>query len=197
MGDGVICSNCSRVAAEPSRYCPYCGSLMAVSRGGRAKSLRRRRWKKLATLAIASLVAVGVLAVAFAGWHPREESSPPSTPTAAFAACSFQTPRVRPSGLYWCTSLCSTYVDHVTWVEWGPRIAVGYGIEVTNNGVPNCAQGTKTLHYNFKVELSSPRRVTYCEGKKAITRWLYTKTNVWGGLLPEFRLLLNNRALCA
>ena len=124
-----------------------------------------------------ALVVVGLV---LAGWHLLKGPPVASAGTPSFSVCSWDAPQVRPSHLYWCTSECSTYVDQISWATWGPTEAVGYGVEVTNDGIPNCAQGTRTPHANFRVVLDDPRWVSYCQGSTPVKRWLYTRANLWG-----------------
>jgi hypothetical protein len=92
-----------------------------------------------------------------------------------------------PSSLHWCTSACSSYVDNLTWTSWTPQSANGTGTYMTNDGIPNCSQGTWTAHTGYAVTLSSPATVSYCTGTGESSGLLFTYSNVWDYSLPDFK----------
>lgn len=110
-----------------------------------------------------------------------------ATTTPRVLVCS-GTPTVRPHALHWCTSLCSAYVTAITWTTWDERGATGRGTLMTNDGEPNCAQGTWTAHRGHPVTLGRPRVSTYCDGSRASSALLFTRVSLWGTeSIPVFR----------
>ncbi len=110
-------------------------------------------------------------------------TAPPVVPMAL--VCE-GTPMYEPSSLHWCTSLCSSYVDNISWTSWTPQSASGTGTLMTNSGIPNCSQGTWTAQPGFQVALSNPSTVAYCSGPGSpATGFLFTATNIWNFPLPD------------
>jgi serine/threonine protein kinase len=62
----------------------------------------------------------------------------------------------QPRQIHWCTSLCSSYMTNITWTSWTRSSATGHGTWLTNDGIPDCARGTWTAHYDYPVSLSVP-----------------------------------------
>ena len=89
------------------------------------------------------------------------------------------TPMYKPTTMNWCTSLCSDSIQGVTWSSWTATSASGTGTLITNDGLPNCAQGTLTAHSGYTVTLSSPQTVPYCSNTGQASALLYTSTNLW------------------
>jgi|GEM_PF-4736406 len=120
---------------------------------------------------------------------PPTTTVPPTTtspPLPGVLVCE-GSPMYEPSTLHWCTSACSSYVDNVTWTSWTPQSANGTGTYMTNDGIPNCSQGTWTAHPGFAVTLSSPATVSYCTGTGESSGLLFTYSNVWDYSLPDFK----------
>lgn len=102
------------------------------------------------------------------------------------------TPEYKPTSLYWCVSLCSNYVEHISWTSWTPQEATGVGVLMTNNGIPDCASGTWTPHPGYVVTLDNPAVVDYCGNDGVeLSGLLFTSTNVFdatkAGSLPFFK----------
>jgi hypothetical protein len=56
---------------------------------------------------------------------------------------------------------------------------------MTNNGIPNCAQGTWSAHPNYKVMLDNPAVVEYCGNRGETKALLFTSIDVWGATQPD------------
>jgi len=99
------------------------------------------------------------------------------------------TPVTKPSKMAWCTSMCSPYMTNITWKSWTADGATGVGTLHTNDGVPNCAQGTWTSHPGSPVILGNAVEAPYCsESMQRETALLFTSTNLWGGAtLPQMK----------
>jgi hypothetical protein len=93
-----------------------------------------------------------------AGAETTTASTTPATtppgPIPLFTTCG--PAAYEPSQIYWCTSLCSGYMTNITWTSWTTNSATGYGTWITNDGKPDCQQGTRTAHHNYPVLLSDP-----------------------------------------
>jgi hypothetical protein len=88
--------------------------------------------------------------------------------------------------MHWCTSLCSSYVTGVVWSAWGPSGATGIGTLMTNNGMPDCADGTWTAQPGYAVTLSNPAITNYCSDSGATaSAYLFTYANVWDSQIPD------------
>lgn len=112
---------------------------------------------------------------------------PPTTaapPTPLVLICS-GSPMYEPSTLHWCTSLCSSYVTNISWTTWTANSATGLGTLMTNNGEPNCAQGTVTAHPGYAVTLSNPETVSYCSDSGTASGLLFTASDIWNFPIPE------------
>jgi hypothetical protein len=77
----------------------------------------------------------------------------------------------------------------IVWKTWSVDGATGAGTLMTNDGEPNCAQGTWTKHPNSIVILGNARMAEYCpESGGHATALLFTETNLWGGVsLPAMK----------
>ncbi len=135
--------------------------------------------KALAVLA-AVAVSLGVLAA------PASANPTRATPLPLVLICS-GSPQYKPSLLHWCTSMCSEFMDKIVWRSWTSTSALGVGTLMTNNGKPNCAQGTWTAHHGYRVTLSEPRVVSYCGNTGAVRGLLFTWVSLYGGPLPQSR----------
>ena len=112
---------------------------------------------------------------------------PPTTaapPTPLVLICS-GSPMYEPSTLHWCTSLCSSYVTNISWTTWTASSATGLGTLMTNNGEPNCAQGTVTAQPGYAVTLSNPETVSYCSDSGTASGLLFTASDIWNFPIPE------------
>ena len=112
---------------------------------------------------------------------------PPTTaapPTPLVLICS-GSPMYEPSILHWCTSLCSSYVTNISWTTWTPSSATGMGTLMTNNGEPNCAQGTVTAQPGYAVTLSNPETVSYCSDSGTASGLLFTASDIWNFPIPD------------
>lgn len=116
---------------------------------------------------------------------PATQASQSATPE--LVICS-GTPVYEPTSMGWCSSMCSSYLTNISWSSWGQEQADGVGTWMTNNGIPNCAQGTWTSHPDWAVTLSQPATVSYCDTTGEQTTVLFTETNLWGGTaMPVFK----------
>jgi hypothetical protein len=81
------------------------------------------------------------------------------------------------------------YVQALNWTSWTPTSATALGTLMTNDGVPDCADGTWTAHPGYTVTLGTPKVVTYCTaGSGEASAELFTSVNVWGGgPIPVFQ----------
>jgi hypothetical protein len=77
----------------------------------------------------------------------------------------------------------------IVWRSWTADGATGVGTLMTNDGVPNCAQGTWTKHPGSVVILGKATVRDYCSaGGQRATALLFTSTNLWGGAsLPQLK----------
>jgi hypothetical protein len=97
-------------------------------------------------------------------------------------------PSYEPASLHWCASACSSYLSGIIWTSWTSQDTSGVGTLNTNDGVPNCAQGTWTTQPNYAVSLSSPATVSYCTGTGTGTALLFTSSSFFSGTsLPAFK----------
>jgi len=81
--------------------------------------------------------------------------------------------------------MCSSYAKNISWSSWTSVAALGSGTLMTNDGVPNCGQGTWTAHPGYQVTLSNPKTVAYCAGSTSATGLLFTQTDVWDFPIPD------------
>jgi hypothetical protein len=82
--------------------------------------------------------------------------------------------------------LCSDYIEDVTWSSWTADSAVGVGTLMSNNGIPDCGDGTWSAQSDYTVTLSDPQMVSYCTDTGEASGLLYTSTNLWGNAtLPD------------
>ena len=97
------------------------------------------------------------------------------------------TPEYEPTSLSWCSSRCSSYVDGITWTSWTAQSAVGTGTLYTNDGIPDCAQGTVTAQPGYQVTMGNPQTTGYCNaGGQVATGLLFTSSDVFqGDMLPD------------
>jgi hypothetical protein len=112
---------------------------------------------------------------------------PPTTaapPTPLVLICS-GSPMYEPSILHWCTSLCSSYVTNISWTTWTASSATGLGTLMTNNGEPNCAQGTVTAQPGYAVTLGHPETVSYCSDSGTASGLLFTASDIWNFPIPD------------
>jgi hypothetical protein len=135
--------------------------------------------KALAVLA-AVAVSLGVLAAPASANLTRAKALP------LVLVCS-GSPSYKPSLLHWCTSECSSYLTRLFWKSWTPTTAIGTGTLMTNDGTPNCAQGTWTAHRGYTVTLSKPRNVSYCGETGAASGLLFTSISLFSATIPVFR----------
>jgi hypothetical protein len=72
----------------------------------------------------------------------------------------------------------------VVWKSWTVDRASGAGT-LTNDGIPNCAQGTWSKHPGSVIILGNATVKAYCSdnGQRA-TALLFTSTNLWDGAIP-------------
>jgi hypothetical protein len=112
---------------------------------------------------------------------------PPTTaaPPAPLVLICSGSPMFEPSTLHWCTSLCSSYVTNISWTTWTASSATGLGTLMTNNGEPNCAQGTVTAQPGFAVTLSNPQTVSYCSDSGTASGLLFTASDIWSFPIPD------------
>ena len=110
-------------------------------------------------------------------------------PTAPQVSVCGGTPVTHPTRMSWCSSLCSPYMTGIVWKTWSEDGATGVGTLMTNDGEPNCLQGTWTKHPNSVVILGNARMAEYCpESGGHATALLFTETNLWGGVsLPAMK----------
>ena len=184
----AICA-CGRDVPDGARFCDACGSPMAGPESPSA-SLAETQVRKVgrgrALLIVSLVVAVALVAlVAFLLINRQSAAALPKV-----LVCS-GSPSYKPSGMGWCASLCSTYVEDLDWNSWTAESASATGTLVTNNGVPNCADGTRSYESNFSVILDNPKEVKYCGPSGLSSGLLFTSTNLWGesrpGSLPASR----------
>jgi hypothetical protein len=134
----------------------------------------------------AFVVALGMVAMTFL---PRPVVASGTASDAPRVIVCAGTPVTRPSTMHWCTSLCSSYMTGIVWKSWTADGATGVGTLMTNDGVPNCAQGTWTKHPSSVVILGNATVKAYCSdsGQRA-TALLFTSTNLWDGAsLPQLK----------
>lgn len=125
------------------------------------------------------VVVFGMIAMAFL---PRPVAASETASDAPRVIVCAGTPVTRPSTMHWCTSMCSSYMTSIVWKSWTADGATGVGTLMTNDGVPNCGQGTWTKHPGSVVILGNASTKAYCSdnGQRA-TALLFTSTNLWGG----------------
>jgi hypothetical protein len=63
--------------------------------------------------------------------------------------------------------------------------AAGVRTLMTNNGIPNCAQGTWSAQPDYTVTLNNPAVVEYCGNDGETRSLLFTSTNLWGSDQPN------------
>lgn len=144
--------------------------------------LRRRVTELLGAL---GLVFVFV-AVTFVPGHAVASGTAQTEPRVLVCA---GTPVTRPMTMHWCSSACSPYMTGIVWKSWTADGANGVGTLMTNDGVPNCGQGTWTKHPGSPVILGNVHVTEYCSDTGGhATALLFTVTNLWGGAsLPASR----------
>ena len=113
---------------------------------------------------------------------PPPTTSAPPTPLVLICSGS---PMYEPSTLHWCTSLCSSYVTNISWTTWTASSATGRGTLMTNNGEPNCAQGTVTAQPGYAVTLGNPETVSYCSASGTASGLLFTASDIWNFPIPD------------
>jgi hypothetical protein len=113
---------------------------------------------------------------------PPPTTSAPPTPLVLICSGS---PMYEPSVLHWCTSLCSSYVTNISWTTWTASSATGLGTLMTNNGEPNCAQGTVTAQSGYAVTLGNPETVSYCSASGTASGLLFTASDIWNFPIPD------------
>jgi hypothetical protein len=92
-----------------------------------------------------------------------------------------------PHQLYWCTSACSGYVSHIHWTSWTSTAATGVGTERTNNGLPNCGNGTWTSHPGYTFSFTHPRRKPVCVDGAVSIRVLFSAGTYWSHGSPDYQ----------
>jgi hypothetical protein len=113
---------------------------------------------------------------------------PPHSAEPRLVICS-GIPVARPTTMHWCSSACSSYMTGIVWKSWAVDGATGVGTLMTNDGVPNCGQGTWTKHPGSIVILGNAHIMKYCAfinyvngSHGSATALLFTMTNLWGGV---------------
>jgi len=114
-------------------------------------------------------------------------TAPPPVPQVADCGGA---PGVRPGSLYWCTSMCSSYMTNISWTTWGPESATGTGTWVTKTTTPRtgqtsvpCSESIPVYHPGAPIELSTPQYVSVCpSGAGPTTVLLFTHANVSVGV---------------
>jgi hypothetical protein len=140
----------------------------------------RHARSSLASLVPSVVVIVAIGAFALVGPAPHATGAPsPPTSIPGLVMCSGAR-QYKPVSMHWCTSLCSSYITGLTWQSWTGNSAMGIGTLMSNNGVPNCAEGKWAAHPGYRVVLSKPARVSYCQGTRQVTRLLYTRSSFSG-----------------
>jgi len=136
----------------------------------------------------ASAVTALVLCLSGCG-TPKSSSAPGSNRGRGLPhvlVCSPGSPAYEPTSIRWCTSYCSSYVDHIAWTSWTEQSASGLGTLMTDNGIPSCASGTWTSNRGYHVTLSDPKAVSYCtESDAKASAILFTSTDVYRYPIPE------------
>jgi hypothetical protein len=133
---------------------------------------------RVAGLAGVLAVAIGLVAVTF-GPGRAIASGAASQPRVLVCA---GTPVTRPTKMAWCSSACSSYMTGIVWKSWTVDGANGVGTLMTNDGVPNCGQGTWTKHPGSGVILGNAHVTEYCTDTGGHAKaLLFTVTNLWGG----------------
>jgi hypothetical protein len=179
----------------PSSPKPVTMPNIDVQPGAGQTADRRFSSNQLTAMVVVAMLAVARVAViALLGSRHNTPSTTGTQPPSQVSGVGqprvlvyIGTPQYKPTGLYWYASLCSSYVKNLTWTSWTANSATAIGTLMTNDGVPNCAQGTWTAHGDYPVSLSRPQEISYCSGKVLATANLYTYTNLWGGSkLPQY-----------
>jgi hypothetical protein len=156
-------------------------------------------WMIVAVVAIVAVAAVGITALVTHSSSSSKvttttmspiiqstttaASTAPSQPVPLVLVCS-GTPEFEPSTLHWCSSLCSSYLQRITWTSWTATSATGTGVYMTNDGVPDCMQGTWTAHPGYSVTLNNPADTSYCSDSGQAVGLLFTNSSIYGGPLP-------------
>jgi len=133
-----------------------------------------------------ALAVLAGIAISLGVAMPASANPTPPKALPLVLVCS-GSPSYKPSALSWCSSECSEYMVKIAWRSWTSVSAFGAGTLMTNNGKPNCAQGTWTAHHGFTVTLSKPRIVSYCGKTGAARGLLFTWVSLFGGPLPLSR----------
>lgn len=134
---------------------------------------------------LAMIVALGTLAVTYS---PQPVAASGTSDVPRLMICA-GTPVIKPKTMHWCTSMCSSYMTNIVRKSWSAGGATGFGTLMTNDGVPNCGQGTWTKHPGSVVILGNATMRTYCgENGQPATAFLFTSTNLWDGAsLPQLQ----------
>jgi hypothetical protein len=111
-------------------------------------------WRSFAGMARILTVILSV-----AAWMsvPHAAVASGAAPAAPQVLVCAGTPVVRPRTMHWCTSMCSSYMTGIVWKSWSSSGATGVGTLMTNDGVPDCGQGTWTKHPSSIVILGDVR----------------------------------------
>jgi hypothetical protein len=123
---------------------------------------------------------------------PTTTTEPPPTTTTAPTPIPLVTncgsaPTYEPASLFWCTSLCSSYMTDIAWSTWGPNSATGTGTYVTKTTTPRtgetfvpCSTATPIHHPGTPAVLSDPQYETVCPAGASARRVLvFTRASWW------------------
>ena len=184
------CATCGHLVTNGDVFCNHCGSKIQIiaSDGALSSSKSKSPTKILVAVGSAiAILAVAVAVIALIGSHKSTTAQSSGARLPGLVICA-GTPTFKPTTMSWCSSACSSYIKGISWSNWTMNSARGIGTLMTNDGVPNCAQGTWTAHANYVVTLSYPRNVTYCDGTSLVTRLLFTSSDYSGKYqIPMFQ----------
>lgn len=141
---------------------------------------------RVAGLAGVLALAIGLMVVTFGPGRALASAAASAEPRVLVCA---GTPVTRPTTMHWCSSMCSSYMTGILWKSWSADGANGVGTLMTNDGVPNCGQGTWTKHPGSVVILGNAHVTEYCSDTGGRAKaLLFTVTNLWDGAsLPASR----------
>lgn len=136
-------------------------------------------------------------------------TSPPATSTSTVEGANLPMlmdcsngPLFKPTSLQWCQSMCSSYMQGISWRNWGTSRAIGVGTLVTRTttvtsttpnaiahsttgaGIVSCEQAKTVYHSGTPVVLSNPMQEKICVNGKEKSLWLFTKVTPPGIATP-------------
>lgn len=146
--------------------------------------------KCFGNVSVAAPVSIPIRGSTVAPPSAQNTAPAPRSTGPGLVICS-GTPVIRPTTMHWCSSACSSYMAGIVWKSWAIDGATGVGTLMTNDGVPNCGQGTWTKHPGSIVILGNARVVKYCAfvnyangSHRDATALLFTASNLYPVPLP-------------